>query len=88
MTDTIEATAECIRDGKQSKQRDPSSWKQRQGHEEYFGHKLRDATDPALPLLWYFGAGLSWCPAAVGAPRQSFQPDVRELDLHALVVDL
>ena len=55
MADTIKATADRIKDGKQRKQWALSLWKQGQGHEKYFGHKYRVATHPALPLL----AGLS-----------------------------
>ena len=51
MSDTIKATADRIKDGKQRKQWALGLWKQGQGYEKYFGHQYRIATHPALPLL-------------------------------------
>lgn len=51
MADTIKATADHIKDGRQRKQWALGLWKQARGYEKYFGHEYRVATHPALPLL-------------------------------------
>jgi hypothetical protein len=51
MADTIKATADRIKDGKQRTHWALGLWKKGQGHEKYFGHNYRLATHPALPLL-------------------------------------
>ena len=51
MAATIKATAACIKDGKQRVQWASTLWEQAQGHEKYFGHKYRVATNAAVPLL-------------------------------------
>jgi len=51
MAATIKSTANCIKNKEERKQWALSLWKQAQGHEKYFGHRYRVATDASVPVL-------------------------------------
>ena len=51
MAATIKATANCIKNKEARKQWALTLWKQAQGHEKYFGHRYRVATDASVPVL-------------------------------------
>ena len=51
MAATIKATANCIKNREAKKQWALTLWTQAQGHEKYFGHRYRVATDASLPVL-------------------------------------
>jgi hypothetical protein len=51
MSDTFRATADRIKDRKQRKEWAQGLWAQAQGHEKYFGHNYRLATNPAVAVL-------------------------------------